>query len=257
MRGWTLDVAQLGVLWQRLNLHDPPPGWGRVAREYTGDDPAAQLRAAAAALERSGLVDEAGIPEPALARALRTLSRAELLLELRFAAADGPETRAVLAVGAKAGALGVLCDGLAGIEPVTGDGVSALLDVLPYAEPSRGRKLELPAAVVARGRAAAAGRGNDSDIGVGDELALLGVARRDVRALQGLIGGRRVGYGQLAVTRRRPMLDPQRCPDIVHLVETTAGRSVLWTWDGVLRAAPATYERVASLVQRLQARPMR
>lgn len=247
--GWVLTVAQLGVLWQRLELGVPPVIWNHGARLHRPADPAAERRDAEAELRRSGVLDEALIPDPALAAALRRVERAPLLIDLRFIAAGSDEVRALVVVDGSALVRAVLADGVFRIETLDGaDPVAALLVTLPDVHPAPGRKVTVPVDTVDRGIAAALGRNNDSDPAIYDEWVLLGLPKRDAQALLALVCGRRIVHGQIGVTRRRRGLDPIRYGEIVQVVDTRAGRAAMWHRGADLHAAPGTYELFADLV---------
>lgn len=248
MRSWELSVPQLGVLWRRLELAEPPMVLAHGVRGAAGDDPDQQLRDAEAALTGAGLLDEAGIPDPALGDALDVVAGFTVLVDLRYTEVGSVEVRALVASRGDQVTRLVLDDGAVTLDCPAVDPAAALLGVLPDAAPSPGRRLELPWATVDRGVAAALGRGNSSDAAVSDELALLGVPDREVRRLLELIGGDRTLYGQIGVTTRDAVRGLRRCPDVVQVVDNAAGRSAMWNRDGVLRVAPGTYELFHDLV---------
>ncbi|MGH3979965.1 MAG: ESX secretion-associated protein EspG [Pseudonocardiaceae bacterium] len=255
---WKLTVAQLGVLWQQLGLDDPPMILAHGAQGHAGADPEQQLRDAERELADSGLLDEAGIPDPLLAAALRRIAGFSLLVDTRFTATGAAEVRALVATDGEGAMRLVLADGITQLEGCAGEqSVAALLSALPDLQPAPGAQAELAAATVDRGVQAALDRGNGSDAAVADELVLLGVAERDVATLISLTCGDRCLYGQIGVTVRDTEGRRRRCPDIVQVVDTGNGRAAMWNWDGVLRVAPGSYELFHDLVCELVDRACR
>lgn len=254
MTAWDLSVAQLGVLWQRLGLPEPPMVLAHGARRYAGDDPDGQLRVAEAELAQSGVLDEAGIPDPAVGPVLQVIAGFSELVDLRFTESGCTEVRALVATdGTRASRL-VLADGMTQLDAPADEPVSALLWALPDAPAATGPHVEVPASTVDRGVRAALDRGNGSDAAVADELVLLGLPARDVAALMMLTCGDRTLYGQIGVTTRDAVHGRRRCPDIVQVVDTAGGRAAMWNWDGVLRVAPGSFELFHDLVHELVAR---
>lgn len=249
-------MAQLGVVWRRAELGEPPMIWRHTAPGYAGDDPEAQIDEAETQLARAGILDEAGIPDPALVAALRLVERAPLLLDSRFTALGSAEQRAMVAVGAEATVRTVLADGVLLLDEPSAPAAAALLGCWPDADPVPGRFVELPADRVDRAVAASRDRGGGADTAVADEMEIAGLPLADVRSLLAMIGGRRTLYGQVGVTTRDGTRT-RRCPDVVQVVDTAAGRAAMWTWDGVLRAAPGPYERFERLVGKLIGRATR
>lgn len=257
MTAWDLSVAQLGVLWQRLGLPEPPTILAHGARRHAGEDPDGQLRAAEAELTHSGVLDEAGIPDPAVGRVLRVIAAFSELVDLRCTESGCTEVRALVAAdGIRASRL-VLADGMAKLDGSPGEAVSALLWTLPDAPAATGPRVEVPASIVDRGVRAALDRGNGSDAAVADELVLLELPARDVAALMRLTCGDRTLYGQIGVTTRDGVHGRRRCADIVQVVDTAGGRAAMWNWDGMLRVAPGTFELFHDLVHELVARARR
>jgi len=198
-----LSPIEVLACWEALDLGDPPfllrlrrPGGTEAAQLESRR----RLAAALAGLAGRGLSDGVS-PAPALAGPLRLLAGADYLLDIRF---TGPAGRAILGLGAIAGARGaavVSNDGLGPMDLVPVDGArvaSTLIGLLGSVEPGTGLPVNLPAAVFDEACAAA----RDGNLWtLADELQVRGVPRREATSLARMCGGVDFG-GQLGVTTR-------------------------------------------------------
>lgn len=172
-------------------------------------------------------------------------TQSPLEVDLKFPAGRGVVVRAAVAVHDSVAFLAVVTNGHVRFSRVPAEtALTTLVDVLPYRPLARGTLVTLPTAEVHGAVLVAMERGMsgdpdvDHDAIVAAELVRRGVAVTDARLFVRLASAHRLRAAEFGVTRRDRTLVRRRCPRVVRVIDTRAGRAVTHERGDYTLAAP-------------------
>lgn len=175
-------------------------------------------------------------------------TRSPLEVDMTLSAGRGAVVRAAVAVHDSAAFLAVVTNGHVRLRRVPAEtALTTLVDVLPSRPLARGTLVTLPTVEVHGAVLVAMERGMHGDIGdtgvdhdavVAAELVRRGVAVADARLFVRLASAHRLRAAEFGVTRRDRALVRRRCPRVVRVIDTRAGRGVTHERGDYTLAAP-------------------
>lgn len=238
-----LGCTELGVAWELAGLGSPPALFTVRNRQGSVD------AMATGRLVALGLIDPAGVIRPDLLAVMAAFAQSPLELDLRFPAGRGVVVRAAVVPGEgtpdRPAFLAVVTNGHARLRRVPAEAaLAALVDIVPPRHAARGPLVTLPMLEVFDAELAAIERGMyntdfDHDATVVAALARRGVAVPDAHQLVRLAGSGRLRAAEFGITLRDRNRARRRCPRVVRLVDTRAGRAIVHERGDYLVVRPA------------------
>lgn len=178
-------------------------------------------------------------------------TQSPLEVDLKFPTDRGVVVRAAVAIRDTVAFLAVVTNGHVRFSRVPAEtALTTLVDVLPSRPLARGTLVTLPTVEVHGAVLAAMARGMyggidntgdtdlDHDAVVAAELVRRGVAVADARLFVRLASAHRLRAAEFGVTRRDRALVRRRCPRVVRVIDTRAGRAVTHERGDYTLAAP-------------------